>query len=107
MANEDHMALAKRLRLAGQFVFHVEGGWVSALLNLLGLISLLGLFNGLIGDRFLGWMGHPPRESQPYWFTILCAIMLPVVVLLDYLIFSLKSPDLPHKQGTNHRANLG
>jgi len=94
----EHMGLPKRLRLASQFLYHVEGGWVNALLNVLGLIAILGLFNGLIGDPFLRWMGHPPKESQPPWFTLLCAITLPLVILLDYLIFSVKSPDLPHKR---------
>jgi hypothetical protein len=94
ITHQEHLGLPKRLRLASQFVYHAEGGWVNALLNFMGLIALLGLINGLIGDQFLRWIGHPPKESQPPWFTILCAIGLPVVLVLDYLIFSAKSPDL-------------
>ena len=97
ITNREHIGLPKRLRLASQFVYHAEGGWLNALLNVMGLIALLGLFNGLIGDQFLRWIGHPPKELQPPWFTLLCAIALPLIILLDYLIFSAKSPDLPHK----------
>jgi hypothetical protein len=98
VAHQEHIGLPKRLRLASQFVYHVEGGWVNALLNLIGLIAILGLINGLLGDQFLRWMGYPPKESQPLWFTLACAIGLPLVIVLDYLMFSAKSPDLPHKQ---------
>jgi hypothetical protein len=99
ITHQEQIGLPKRLRLASQFVYHAEGGWVNALLNVMGVIALLGLCNGLIGDQFLRWLGHPPKESQPSWFTILCAIVLPVIILLDYLIFSVKSPDIPHKHG--------
>jgi hypothetical protein len=98
ITHQEHIGLPKRLRLASQFVYHVEGGWLNALLNVVGLIAIIGLFNGLISDQFLRWMGHAPKESQPPWFTLLCAIALPLVIVLDYLIFSVKSPDLPRKQ---------
>jgi hypothetical protein len=96
-AHHEHIGLSKRLRLASHFVYHVEGGWLNALLNLVGLIALIGLFNALVIDEFLRWVGHPPMEPQPSWFTLVCTIALPAVILLDYLIFSVKSPDLPHK----------
>jgi hypothetical protein len=93
MINQQHIGLAKRLRLASEFTYHAEGGWVGAVLNLIGLLALLGLFNGLIGDQFLRWIGHAPKESQPLWFTVVCAAVLPVVLLLDYLIFSVMSSE--------------
>jgi len=98
MITQQHIGLAKKLRLASEFTFHAEGGWVGGVLNFSGLLALLGLFNGLIGDPFLRWIGHPPKESQPLWLTVVCAAVLPVVLLLDYLIFSVMSPDLPHKR---------
>ena len=98
VTHQQHIGLPKRLRLASNFVYHVEGGWVNALLNLIGLIAFIGLFNGLVIDQFLHWIGHAPKEFQPLWFTLICAIALPVVLLLDYLLFSVKSPDLPHKR---------
>ena len=45
ITHHEHIGLPKRLRLASQFVYHAEGGWLNALLNLMGLITLLGLFN--------------------------------------------------------------
>ena len=98
VSHEEHIGLPKRLKLASQFVYHAEGGWLNALLNVIGLVAILGLFNDLIGDQLLRWMGHPPKEPQPSWFTLLCAIALPLVILVDYLIFSVKSPDLPHRR---------
>jgi hypothetical protein len=98
MTDEQHIGLAKRLRLASEFTYHAEGGWAGAVLNFIGLVALLGLFNGLIGDQFLRWIGHPPKESQPLWLTVVCAAMLPFVLLLDYLMFSVMSSDLPHER---------
>ena len=88
ITHREHIGLPKRLRLASQFVYHAEGGWLNALLNVMGLIAFLGLFNDLIGDKFLRWIGHPPKDSQPRWFTILCAVSFLWVVVLDLIIFS-------------------
>jgi hypothetical protein len=64
-----------------------EGGSLGALLRFIGLFSLLGIINGVFGDWFLRWIGHPPKESQPLWFTIFCAVIFLVVVALDLIIF--------------------
>ena len=71
MISQQHIGLVKRLRPASEFTVHAEGGWVGGVLNFTGLLALLGLFIGLIGDQFLRWLVHPPKESQPPWFTIL------------------------------------
>jgi hypothetical protein len=80
--------IGTRLKLA-----FAEGGSSGALLRFLALFSLLGVINGVFGDRFLRWIGHPPKDSQPLWFTILCAVFFIVVVVLDLIIFSEQKED--------------
>lgn len=72
---------AKRLKQAARFAFY-EGGWRGGLSRFAGLVSSLGIINGVI-DWFLRWIGHPTRDSQPLWFSILCALVFPMVVVID------------------------
>jgi hypothetical protein len=88
------MNSVKRLKLAALFVFCARGGWLDALFRFVGLVSLLGLVQGLILDRFVSWIDflkhgirHTPKDSQPIWVTILCAVVFSGVVLLDVIIF--------------------
>jgi hypothetical protein len=87
-AHIPHFGTGKGLRLA-----FAEGGSLGALLRFLGLFSLLGIINGVFGDWFLRWIGHPPKDSQPLWFTILCAVFFLVVVVLDLVVFSERKED--------------
>ncbi len=79
-------AFATRVRIAHYIAVGEIGGWKGALLQLVLFLSLFGLLGGVAVDPILRWVGHPPRDSQPTWFTILCAVVLPVALLLDLLL---------------------
>ena len=64
------------------------GGWLGTLQRILGVASLLGIINGVFVDPLLRVIGYPPKDPQPFWFTILCAVAFLVVVALDFTIFS-------------------
>lgn len=73
---------------AGLKLAFAGGGSLGALLRFVGLASLLGIINGVFGDWILRLIGYPPKDPQPLWFTILCAVVFLVVVGLDLIIFS-------------------
>ena len=79
-------AFATRVRIAHYIAVGEIGGWKGALLQLVLFISFFGLIGGLALDPILRRVGHPPRDSQPTWFTILCAVVLPIALLLDLLL---------------------
>ena len=86
------MMFLRRLKLANELVYRMSGGWKGMLLQSLLLLSFLGLLGGIAVDPFLRWIGHPPKDSQPVWFTILCAGMFLIIFLLD-LFFLRKRTD--------------
>ncbi len=79
-----------RLKLANQFAYRMSGGWKGMLLQAVLLLSFLGLLGGVAVDPFLRWIGLPPKDSQPIWFTILCAGVFLIIFLLDVLILRKK-----------------
>jgi hypothetical protein len=83
-----HVSVFKRLKLASQVTYCVGGGWRGALLQMVGTLAFLGLLAPILLDPFLRWIGYPPKDSPGIWFTILCAVVLPIVILLDVRLSS-------------------
>jgi len=77
-----------KIRWAHNSGIGVGGGWRSALLGFIGLFAIMGLLGGIVIDPFLRWVGHPPKDHEPVWFMILCAVVLSVVILVDRRLFS-------------------
>jgi hypothetical protein len=75
-----------RLKFASAAAFEQMGGLKGSLVYIVLMFLFLGLLAGVVFEPFLRWVGHPPKDSQPLWFTILCAAGLPVVFLFALLI---------------------
>jgi hypothetical protein len=56
--------------------------FVDVFLELSIWLTYMGLLGAAI-DSFFRWIGHPFKgASAPIWFVILCAVLLPVLLLL-------------------------
>jgi hypothetical protein len=85
-SGRDTVAAFSRLKLASRFVYHMSGGWKGMLLQFALLFSFLGMLGGVAVDPFLRWIGHPPKDSQPVWFTISCAVAFLIIFLFEAFI---------------------
>jgi hypothetical protein len=46
------------------------------------LFLSVGVLNGVVIEPFMRWLGHPVTDTQAAWFTILCVVTLPVILVL-------------------------
>lgn len=85
--NKTEYSFTKRLKLAVRAVWWETGGFRGMLFELIIVVSFLGLLAGTVFIPFLRWIGHPPKDSQqqPVWFTILCAAVFLLALLLTAL----------------------
>jgi uncharacterized BrkB/YihY/UPF0761 family membrane protein len=67
--------------------YRAEYGRLGTLLRFLQLASFLGVFGAAIGDLVLRWIGHPPKNALPVWFTIICAVVFIFLCGVEVLIY--------------------
>jgi hypothetical protein len=51
------------------------------------LVLLVGLINGGVIEPFMRWIGHPVTDPQAVWFTILCVVALPIILVLTKTVW--------------------
>jgi hypothetical protein len=77
----DRNSFLRRLQLSLHIAWD-NLNWKEELLDAAQLISVLGLLSGVAVEPFLRWVGHPLKDRQPVWVTVLCGTVLILLPIL-------------------------